>query len=77
MSADGALDQKLVALVKINELYANALKDYKGDWVPRISMGGGSGGANQGLELIELLKAKTARDLALDMSMTGKDATRK
>lgn len=76
MSADGALDKKLEAIVKINELYATALKDYKGNWVPHIAMGGATGG-NQGLALIDLLTAKTARDLGVDMAVSGKGNTGK
>jgi hypothetical protein len=75
MSADGALDKKLEALVKINEFYAAAIKDYKGNWVPNVQMGGDKAGANQGLALIDLLTAKTARDLGMDLSVTGKSNT--
>ncbi len=76
MSADGALDKKLEALVKINELYATAIKDYKGNWVPNVSMGQTSG-TNQGLALVDLLTAKTARDLGVDMGVSGKGQTGK
>lgn len=75
MSADGALELKLQALIKINELYAGALQNYKGQWVPSVVMGPQAGGANQGLALIDLLTAKTARDLGLDMSVSGKAST--
>lgn len=75
MSADGALDKKLEALVKINEMYATAIKDYKGNWVPNVSMGQ-SGGQNQGLALVDLLTAKTARDLGVDLSVSGKASTK-
>lgn len=76
MTADGALDKKLEALVKINEMYAAAIKDYKGNWVPSVVMGD-KGGANGGLALVDLLTAKTARDLGMDMSVSGKGNTSK
>jgi hypothetical protein len=76
MSADGALDKKLEALVKINGMYAEAIQKYTGHWVPNVVMGQSAGG-NQGLALIDLLTAKTARDLGMDMAVTGKSNTTK
>lgn len=76
MAADGALEKKLEALVKINEMYASAIKDYKGNWVPGVVMGSSSG-SNQGLALVDLLTAKTARDLGLDMTVPGAAQTRR
>lgn len=71
MRADGALDKRLEAYVKVAEVYAEAIKGYQGNWAPGVVMGGGSGttgvpgaGANQ---LVELLTARTAHDLSLDM----------
>lgn len=80
MSADGALDKKLEAIVEINKLYAAAIQNYKGNWVPNVVMGGtnmaGAAG-NQGLALVDLLTVKTARDLGMDMSVAGKGNTSK
>lgn len=76
MSADGALDKKLEALVKINELYAAAIKEYKGQWVPSITMGESQRGTNGANQLIDLLTTKTARDLAIDMGLAGKENTK-
>ena len=75
MSADGALDQKLVALVEINKAYAGAIAQYTGNWVPTVVGGNGSTSGNGAMNLVELLTAKTAKDLALDMSMQGKSGT--
>ena len=74
MSADGALDKKLATYERVNAMYAEAIKGYSGSWVPSIVMAGngsgGSGSAGSGAnQLVELLSAKTARDLALDLSM--------
>ena len=74
MKADGALQQKLDALVKINARYAQAMENYKGDWVPRVQMGqnGTNGhGANGAMDLVNLLTIKTAKDLSLDMEIQG------
>jgi hypothetical protein len=70
MEADGALEKKLDAFVKINESYAKAIGSYTGNWVPTVSSGTSSGNENGAMNLIELLTAKTAKDLAIDMSTT-------
>ena len=80
MQADGALDKKLEALTEINKYYAEAVKSYGGQWVPSVVMGQGSGkdvAGSGALQLIELLTAKTARDLGLDLSVMGSDRTAK
>lgn len=73
LQADGALAQKLDAYVAVNAKYADSIAQYKGAWVPSVVMGGGNsqtgstaGGAQ---DLISLLLAKTAKDLALDLSV--------
>jgi len=43
MEADGALEKKLQAYIEVSKLYASAIKDYKGHWVPGVVMGGGNG----------------------------------
>lgn len=73
MAADGALTVKTQALIAINEKWANAIAAYKGDLVPRMVMGAGAGNQNNSVvDFIELMKAKAARDLALDMSLPAK-----
>lgn len=70
MVADGALQQKLDTYVRVQAAWANAVSNYKGNWVPTTVMGGTSGsGGNGANTLIDLLSAKTARDLSLDMSL--------
>ena len=76
MTADGALDKKLATYERVNGLYADAIKGYGGSWVPSIVMGGSSAGAGSGAQqLVNLLSAKTARDLSLDLTMvkSGKE----
>ena len=72
MSADGALDKKLDAWIQVNQQYADAMKNYQGDWVPSVVMGsnGKEGGANNGAQdFINLMMMKTAQDLSLDLSV--------
>ncbi len=77
MQADGALAQKLEVLKEINFRYAEAIEKHEGPWVPSIVMGSSSTAVSQNaaLPLIELLTAKTARDLGLDMSVGGQKQT--
>lgn len=72
MQSDGALQQKLQTYKEVNEYYAKAIADYKGDWVPRIVMGGkeSNGQQNGAQMLIDLLTTKTANDLALQLKPT-------
>ena len=68
MQADGALTQKLAAWVKVNEAYAAAFS--KARLVPEVVMGGSSGtGKNSTVDIVDLLKAKTARDIALEAGL--------
>ena len=72
LAADGALEQKIEALVTINRYYANAMKEYKGNWVPHTVLGGSKDGDVNGAQtLIDLLTVKTAKDLSLDMKIKG------
>lgn len=77
MNADGALDVKLAAAVEINLAYAQAIeKALPGAWSPQVVMGNGTGsGGNGATALVEMLTARTARELGIDMSVTkGKTA---
>jgi regulator of protease activity HflC (stomatin/prohibitin superfamily) len=78
MQANGALEQKLDALVQINSRYAEAIKGAQ--LVPQVVMSEGKdGGAtvpgSKVLQLIDLLTVKTAKDLAVDMSVEGAKQT--
>jgi regulator of protease activity HflC (stomatin/prohibitin superfamily) len=72
MAADGALEMKLDAIVRINELYASAIeKAQPGAWSPSIVMGGsslGNAGTNA-TNLVDLMTAKTAKELGVDLSV--------
>lgn len=72
ISADGALEQKLAAYKEVQGAWAQAFAEYKGpSLVPAVVMAGQSGatGATGAQALIDMLGVKTARDLALDLSV--------
>jgi hypothetical protein len=74
MSADGALDKKLEAYVTVQNAWATNFGAFKGQLVPQFNLGGGAGGGNAVSNvgsLIDMLSAKTARDLAIDLSNVG------
>jgi hypothetical protein len=73
MSANGALEEKLATYKEVNQMWADAVKGYQGNWVPQMIMGNGEGGrAGSGAnDLVSLLMAKTARDLSLDLKVPG------
>jgi hypothetical protein len=81
MTADGALEKKLEAIVKINAQYAQAIEKHQGPWVPSVVMGGSQGvsGATvpggAAIPLIDLLTAKTAKDLGISLAVTGREQT--
>jgi hypothetical protein len=68
MVADGALTQRLAAVVEINKNYAEALG--KQPIVPSIMIGGGSNGGAvpSSTTLVDMLMIKTAKDLAVDLN---------
>lgn len=68
IEADGALAQKLATLEAINTAWAEA---YAKAPVPTISQGntGGDGRASSSQQFMDLLTAKTAKDLAVDIKM--------
>ena len=70
MNADGALDTKLAAYVEVSKAYAEAMGNYQGAWVPSVVMGNSGAGGNGDAALVEMLTAKTARELGIDMSVT-------
>jgi hypothetical protein len=65
IQANGALEQKLAAYVKIQSYWADAFGKYQGNVVPQIQSGGSNG--NGALNFMELMGAKAAKDLTLDL----------
>lgn len=76
MAADGALQMKLTTYERVSKMYADAIGSYQGAWVPSVIMGGanGSRSGSGAQEMIDLLTARTARDLSLDLSVPGRTA---
>jgi hypothetical protein len=72
MSADGALEQKLSAYRDVNARYAEAIARHQGSWVPSVVMGDKAGSTQGATGLIDLLTARTAKELALDVSIPAK-----
>jgi regulator of protease activity HflC (stomatin/prohibitin superfamily) len=69
ITADGALDKKLAALVDINKVWADAASKAP---VPSVMMGGGADGTSRQTEigqLMQVMAVKAARDLSVDMSV--------
>ena len=68
MAADNALQQRLDAYKEVNGMWAEAFANYKGALVPSVVTGGGiGGGANGGINFMEILGAKAARDLGVEL----------
>ena len=67
MSADGALEKKLNAYVEVQKAWAAEVGKQR--WVPEVMIGGG--GNQTGLNIMDILGVKAARDLALDMQIKG------
>jgi hypothetical protein len=62
MNADGALDKRLEAQIRINELWAEAFANYQGSFVPSIQMGG-SGSSSNALDFMEMMKIQAAQQM--------------
>ena len=77
MNADGALDKKLDAYVEIQKAYASAIENYKGNWMPSSVSGGAAVAGSGAQQMIDLLSVKAAKDLGLDMGISGAGNTAK
>lgn len=78
MSADGALQAKLDIYLKSQQVWAQAFAAHQGPMVPSIVMGSGSSTAgstsavNGTQNFMDIMGAKFARDLMLDLSPKGR-----
>jgi hypothetical protein len=78
MRADGALDKKLEAYIKVQEVWADAFAKFGGSMVPSVVMGSGAGGQSAvgtAQTFLELMTARAAKDLGVDMGVTGRNRT--
>lgn len=70
MSADGALDKKLETYEEVQRLWAQAFQNYQGALVPTFQTGGAATGkANAGIDFMEIMGAKAAMDMNLDLQV--------
>ena len=65
MQADGALTQKLQTYERVQKNWADAYARYSGNVVPLYQTGGAGG--NGGINFMEVMGAKAAKDLTLDL----------
>jgi hypothetical protein len=65
MQADGALDKKLAAYQNVQKYWSDAFARYQGNMVPYYQSGGSNG--NGGVNFMELMGAKAAKDLSLEL----------
>ncbi|MEM8525602.1 MAG: SPFH domain-containing protein [Bacteroidota bacterium] len=73
MAADGALEKKLEAYNDVQNMWANAFMNYKGDLVPKFQTTPNGKGGNAGLDFMQIMGAKAAMDLNLDMTVKNKN----
>lgn len=72
IQADGALAQKLDAWKFSEEKKWEAFGKFQGSIVPQIQTGSGGNGSNNALNFMELMSAKAAKELALDLKVDKK-----
>jgi hypothetical protein len=81
MNADGALDVKVEAYKEVQKYWADAFAKSSQPLVPQFQMGANANGSansvNAAQNLVELMTIKTAKDLATDMTVSGKSQTAK
>lgn len=70
MQANGALEQKLDAYVKVQQFMWDAFGKFQGALVPAYQSGGGTSNA---VNWMELMGMKAAKDLNLDLKNTNKN----
>lgn len=74
MEADGALQAKLDTYYESQKVAWAAIGGYEGSWVPSVIMGAGGPAGSGAMQMMEMISAKYAKDLALDMTMVGQRA---
>lgn len=68
MQADGALNQKLEAWLKAEEMKWNAFAQFKGNLVPLYQSGATAGNnSNNAMQYMEIMGVKAMKDISLDM----------
>jgi regulator of protease activity HflC (stomatin/prohibitin superfamily) len=75
MSADGQLAMKLETYERVNQMWANAVANYKGEWVPQTVFGGGTGapgvgGMNGAQSFMDIMTAMAMQQLNFNANPT-------
>lgn len=77
MQADNALDRRLAAYEKVNQMWATAFQNFQGQLVPSVSMGGGGANGLGGVQAyMDLLAVKAAKDLGVEMAASHAPAAK-
>ncbi len=71
MESDGALSLRLDAFVRVQEAYAAALAANGHPLVPQLVMGSNGKGTSSANDLVSLLTAKAAKELAIDLNVSS------
>lgn len=71
LQADGALEQKLKAYTEVQRYWADAFSKYGGNVVPQFQTGGNGTSTNGAFNFMEIMGAKAAKDLSLDLRTKG------
>lgn len=72
MAADGALNPKLDAFIKVQQAWASAWAANGANVVPTYMSGGGSASPSGVSNLIDMMTINNAKQLGLDLNMRGK-----
>lgn len=75
ITADGGLEMKINAYKEVMGLWANAMMNHQGQLFPSIVMGGGNGTPTNAQNFMDLMSAKAANDLSLNMKIPGNGNT--
>ena len=67
MQANGALEQKLATYKDVQKFWADAFAKYQGNITPQIVTGNSGNSSNGATNFMEMMGAKAARDLSLDL----------
>lgn len=70
IQANNGLEQKLAAYVEVQKAWAEGFGKYAGNVVPQIQTGNNGGANNGATNFMEIMGAKAAKDLALDLKTT-------
>lgn len=68
MQANGALEQKLEAYVKVQGYWADAFKNYQGNLMPQFISGSGPVPINAANQFMEMMMIRSAKDLGLNLN---------